>query len=134
ERRIDDILHNYPSRVLAALLRFVILPFFTRVRAPTDAALAECAQMLLEPTESRMRLVGDVWGNCNSRAVEQLEQAFDLTVKVQPLLDRIKHSGVKDWRVAHAKGAITDQQAQSIEEAHEAVARVVEVDDFPPDD
>src|SRR5690606_10201054 len=55
EKRIDDILLNYPSRPLAALLRVLILPFFTRVRPPTDAALAECAQILLDPSESRMR-------------------------------------------------------------------------------
>ena len=133
EKRIDDILHNYPSRWLAGVLRLLILPPFTRVRPPTDAAVAQCAHILLEPSESRMRLVGEVWSNCNGQAVEQLEQAFDLAVKVQPLLDQLKRSGLRDWRVAHVKGAITDQQATELQEAAEAVARVIQVDDFAAD-
>src|SRR5690606_22713538 len=55
EQRISDILDNYPSRVLAGLLRILLLPFFSRVRPPTDAALAACAELLLEPSETRMR-------------------------------------------------------------------------------
>lgn len=133
ERRVDDILHNYPSRWLGGLLRLMILPPFTRVRPPTDEALAGCARILLEPTEARMRLVGEVWSNCNGRAVEELEQAFDLAVKAQPLMDSVRRSGLKDWRVAHAKGAISDSQAQILEEAEKAVARVIEVDDFAAD-
>lgn len=133
EKRIDDILHNYPSRWLAGLLRVMLLPPLTRVRPPTDAALAACAQILLEPSEARMRLVGEVWSNCNGRAVEELEQAFDMVVKTQPLMDSLKDSGLKDWRIAHSKGAISDQQAQSLEEAEKAVARVIQVDDFAAD-
>jgi len=133
EKRIDDILLNYPSRWLAGLLRLMVLPPFTRVRPPTDAALAGCAQILLEPSEARMRLVGEVWSNCNGRAVEDLEQAFDLVVKAQALMDSLRHSGLKDWRVAHAKSAISDQQAQALEEAEKAVARVIQVDDFAAD-
>lgn len=133
EKRIDEILHNYPSRWLGILLRAMVLPFFTRVKSPTDEALAAGAHILLEPSDSRMRLVGEVWSNCNGRAVEELEQAFDLAVKAQPLLDSIKKSGLKDWRVAHEKGAISDQQAKILEEAEQAVSRVIQVDDFASD-
>lgn len=133
EKRIDDILQNYPSRWLAGLLRVLILPPFTRVRPPTDAALAQSAQILLEPSDSRMRLVGEVWSRCKGRSVDELEQAFDLTVGVQPLLDKIRQGGLKDWRVAHAKGALTDGQAQALKEAEEAVNRVIQVDDFAAD-
>ena len=130
ERRMDDILHNFPSRWLGVVLRVLVLPVFTRVRPPTDAALANGAKILLEPSDARMRLVGEVWSHCTGRAVEELEHAFDLVVKAQSLTDSIKKSGLKDWRVAHAKGAINDYQAQILEEAEEAVARVIQVDDF----
>jgi len=133
EKRFDEVLHNFPSRATAAVLRLLLLPGFARVRPPTDAATAACAQILLEPSETRARLVGAVWNTCNSPAVEQLEQAFDLVIKAQPLLDRIREGGLKDWRVAHAKGAISDQQAQTLEAAEAAVAKVIAVDDFAPD-
>jgi len=133
EKRIDDILHNFPVRWLGGVLRFLILPGFTRVRPPTDAALAAGAQILLEPNEARERLVGAVWSHCTGKAVEELELAFDRVVKAQPLADSIRQSGVRDWRVAYAKGAISESQAQALEEAEQAVARVIQVDDFAPD-
>lgn len=132
EKKIDEVLLNFPVRSLAFVLRLVTLPPGLRAKPPADAATAACAAILLEPSESRDRLVGTVWGGHNSSSVETLERAFDLVAELQPLLDRLKRSGIKDWRVAHAKGAITDEQADSLVAAETAVAAVIEVDDFDP--
>ena len=133
EKRFDDVLLNFPLRSVAFVLRAMLLPPGMRAKPPSDAATAACANILLEPSESRDRLVGAVWNSCNKPSVELLEQAFELTVAVQPLLDRLKHSGVKDWRVAHAKGAITDAQAQALQAAQAATDAVINVDDFAPE-
>lgn len=132
ENRFDEVLRNLPSRGVAVVLRAMLLPPGMRAKSPSDATTAACANILLEPSETRDRLVGTVWSRCHSSSVEQLENAFELVVAVQPLLDRIKHGGVKDWRVAHAKGAISDAQAQAIEAAEAAVSKVIGVDDFAP--
>jgi len=134
ERSIDNVLSNFPARGLALLLRVLLLPPVLRAKPPADSTTIACATILLEPSEARDRLVGAVWGQCDGRSVEQLELAFELAVEVQPLLDRLRHSGVKDWRLAHAKGAITDAQARSLEAAAAAVAAVIEVDDFPAEE
>ena len=131
EKRMDDILLNFPTRWVAVVLRILLMPPGVRATPPTDKATAACAELLLEPSETRDRLVGLVWGSCNGSSVEELENAFDLAVKAQPLLDRIRHSGVKDWRLAHAKGAITEEQAQLLQAAEDAAAKVIAVDDFP---
>lgn len=130
ERRLDEVLLNYPSRALSLALRGAVLPFFRRARPPSDEVLTACARILLEPSDARSRLVGDVWGGHNNPSVEQLEQAFELAAQAQPLLDRLKHSGLRDWRVAHEKGAIDDAQAKLLEDAEAAAAKVIEVDDF----
>lgn len=134
EQRLDDVLLNFPSRALAFVLRAITLPFPWRAKPPSDKNLMACAEILLEPSEARMRLIGDVWGGRNSAAVEQLEQAFELAAQSQPLLAQLKHSGVSDWRIAHEKGAITDEQARLLEQAEAAAAAVIEVDDFAADD
>src|SRR3546814_15388466 len=77
-------------------------------------------------------LVGAVWEGHDSPSVELLERAYELVIEAQPLLDRIKHAGLKDWRLAHEKGAITDEQAKVLEAAENVVATVIEVDDFGP--
>jgi len=134
ERRLDEVLLNYPSRALALALRLMTLPFPWRAKPPSDHTLTACAQILLEPSDPRDRLVGDAWGGHDKSSVEQLEQAFELAVQAQPLLDRLRRSGVKDWRLAHGKGAITDDQARLLESAEAAAAAVIEVDDFAADE
>lgn len=133
EKRIDDVLLNLPMRSAAWVLRALLLPPGMRAKPPSDQAVARCANILLEPSDTRDRLVGPVWEDHDSPSVEQLERAFELVVEVQPLLDRIRHAGLKDWRLAHQNGAITDAQAALLEAADEAVAAVVQVDDFAPD-
>ncbi|NYT63185.1 acyl-CoA dehydrogenase [Alcaligenaceae bacterium] len=132
EKRLDDILLNLPMRSAAWVLRALLLPPGMRARPPSDQATARCANILLEPSDTRDRLVGAVWEDHDSPSVELLERAFELVIEVQPLLDRIRHAGLKDWRLAHASGAITDVQASLLEAADAAVAAVVEVDDFAP--
>jgi acyl-CoA dehydrogenase len=134
ESRLDDVLRNYPSRTLSVTLRCAVLPFFRRAKPPSDEVLTACARILLEPSGPRNRLVGNVWGGRSHASVEQLERAFELAVQAQPLLDRLKHSGLRDWRIAHEKGAIDDDQAQLLEDAEAAAASVIEVDDFPAED
>ena len=133
EKRLDEVLQNFPGRTLAFALRVCVLPPVFRAKAAPDGTTSACAAILLEPSDTRVRLVGSVWNSCGAHSVEQLERAFELAVDAQPLLDRLKRSGVKDWRVAQAKGAISEAQAQSLEAAEAAAAEVIEVDDFAAD-
>ncbi len=130
EKRLDDVLLNLPARGASWVLRALLLPPGLRAAPPSDKTTALCADILLEPSDTRDRLVGAVWEGHDSPSVEQLERAFELVVEVQPLLDRVRHAGLKDWRLAHANGAITQAQADALEAAEKAVAAVVEVDDF----
>ncbi|MBV6306676.1 acyl-CoA dehydrogenase [Candidimonas humi] len=131
ERRLDEVLRNFPLRWLAFLLRIIVLPPVARARPPSDRDTAACAQILLEPSDARNRLVGGVWERLEARSVQTLERAFLLAVESQPLRDLVHRSGVHDWREAHAKGAISDEQAQLLQQAEEAAAQAIEVDDFP---
>jgi acyl-CoA dehydrogenase len=134
ERRLDEVLRNLPSRPYAWVLRAMLLPPGMRATDPSDTLTAVCAGMLLEPSDTRDRLVGAVWEGHDSPSVEQLERAFELVIEVEPLRDRLRHAGLADWRVAHARGAITDAQAEKLEAAEQAVAAVIEVDDFAPEE
>jgi acyl-CoA dehydrogenase len=132
DRQMDEVLQNFPSRAAALALRAMVLPPGLRAKAPSDKLVAQCANMLLEPCDTRDRLVGAVWEGHDSPSVENLERAYGLMIEAQPLLDRIRHAGLADWRVAHARGAITDTQAALLEDAERSVAQVIEVVDFAP--
>ena len=64
----------------------------------------------------------------------QLTRAFALAEAVQPLRDRLRQSGLRDWREAHRQGAITDAQAAQLEAAEASAAGVLQVDDFAPEE
>ena len=53
---------------------------------------------------------------------------------MQPLRDRLRQSGLRDWREAHRQGAITDAQAAQLEAAEASAAGVLQVDDFAPEE
>ncbi|MVW77342.1 acyl-CoA dehydrogenase [Bordetella sp. 02P26C-1] len=131
ETRFDQVLANLPQRPLAWALRAIVLPVRLN-RGPSDALTRECAELLLSPSPTRARVVADLQRGRGDDAVAQLERAFALVHAVQPLLDRLKREGVRDWRLAYQAGAITDEQAREIEAAQDAVSQVVAVDDFMP--
>ncbi len=131
ETRIDQVLANLPARPLAWLLRAMVLPVRLN-RGPSDALTRECADLLLAPSATRDRLAADLQRGDGADPVAQLERAFALVNAVQPLHDRLRREGVRDWREAHRGGAITDDQARQIQAAEQAVAQVVAVDDFAP--
>jgi len=131
ETRIDQVLANLPSRPLAWLLRVLVLPVRLN-RGPSDALTRDCADLLLAPSATRDRLAADLQRGEGTDVLAHLERAYALVNAVQPLHDRLRREGVRDWRVAHRGGAINDEQARQIEAAEAAVALVVAVDDFAP--
>lgn len=131
ETRMDQVLANLPARPLAWALRALVLPVRLN-RGPGDALTRDCADLLLAPSPTRDRLTADLQRGAGDDTLAELERAFGLVDTVQPLHDRLRREGVRDWREAHRGGAITDEQARQIEAAEAAVAKVVAVDDFAP--
>jgi len=131
EARFDQVLANLPKRPLAWLMRALVLPVRLN-RGASDALTRDCADLLLSPSPTRDRLIANLQRGEGDDVLAQLERAFGLVNAVQPLHDKLKREGVRDWREAHRAGAITDDQARQIEAAENAVRKVVAVDDFAP--
>ncbi|CUR65514.1 MULTISPECIES: acyl-CoA dehydrogenase [Achromobacter] len=138
EKRMDQVLSNLPGRPLAWALRAAILPL-RLARGPGDALTRECAELLLKPSPTHARLAADLQrsaggGQGDDDPLALLTRAFAVVDTVQPIRDRLRQSGVRDWREAHRHGAITATQAAQLEEAEAIVSRVLQVDDFAPEE
>ncbi|AMH06043.1 acyl-CoA dehydrogenase [Achromobacter xylosoxidans] len=139
EKRMDQVLSNLPGRPLAWALRAAILPL-RLAKGPDDALSRECAELLLKPSPTHVRLAADLQrvsgsgGQGDADPLALLTRAFALVDAVQPIRDRLRQSGVRDWREAHRHGAITATQAAQLEEAEAIVSRVLQVDDFAPEE
>jgi len=133
EQRLKEILDNFPNRPAAWLLRLFILPYGVVRRGPTDRQTRACAQVLLEPSAARDRLTDGVYLGGGDEAIARLERAFRLVVETQPIHDRLRKLKIADRDKALDQGLISAAQAARLEQAEQAVAAVVAVDDFAPE-
>jgi acyl-CoA dehydrogenase len=133
ENRFAEILANFPNRFVAVVLKFLVQPFGARVLGPSDRVTHQCAQLVLEPSAARDRLTPDLSHVDDDRGVARLEKAFLLVTAAEDIAKRMRAAHLHDWQDAVKKGVITKAEGEQIAAAHEAVAKVIEVDDFAPE-
>jgi acyl-CoA dehydrogenase len=133
ENRLAEILGNLPNRFVAVLLKFFLQPIGARVLGPTDRVVHECAQLILEPSAARERLTPDLSHVEDDRGVARLEKAFKLYVASEDVRKRLHAAQIHDWEEGVKKGVITQAEGEKLATAHEAVMKVIEVDDFAPE-
>ena len=130
ETTLEEVFANLPNRLAAGLLRFAILPLGPNVRGPSDALIRQCADILLAPNPTRDRLVEGCYIGGGETALGQLLHAFKLTVETQPIHDRLRKAKIKAWKLGREQGLVSDAEAARLQAADEAVAAVIDVDDF----
>jgi acyl-CoA dehydrogenase len=133
ENRIAEICANLPNRFVGLLLKFLIQPFGARVTGPSDHVVHECAQLILAPTAARARLTADLSHVDDDGGRARLEKAFLLVTGAEEISKRMHAAHLRDPAEGVKKGIITQSEADRLAEAHDAVAKVIEVDDFAPE-
>lgn len=134
EQRFVEIIANFPARPVGWMLRLFILPYGRRRHGPSDRIIRQCAEIITEPCAARERLIDNVFIGGPEEPVAKLTEAFRLTVDTQPIHDRLRKARIKDWKIAHERGLIDDAELAQLRSADEAVAQVIAVDDFAPDE
>jgi acyl-CoA dehydrogenase len=133
ELRFAEILANFPNRFVAFILKFVIQPFGAGGLGPSDRVTHLCAQLVLEPSAARDRLTPDLAHVEEDRGVARLEKAFLLVTGAEDVAKKMRAAHLHDWQQAVKQGVITQSEGEKLAAAHEAVAKVIEVDDFAPE-
>ncbi|MBO9708228.1 MAG: acyl-CoA dehydrogenase [Caulobacter sp.] len=134
EQRFDDVFANLPNRLAGWLLRAAILPLGPRRRGPPDHVTTACAELLLHPSPTRDRLIENVYVGGKDEAVGRLIDAFERVVATQPIHDRLRAQKIRHWRDAIDGGWLTREEIAALRAADAAVAEVIAVDDFAPED
>ncbi|MGX1104961.1 MULTISPECIES: acyl-CoA dehydrogenase [Bradyrhizobium] len=133
ENRFAEIFANMPNRPVAWLLKFLIQPFGARVTGPSDRVVQQCAQLVLSPSAARDRLTPDLAFVEDDGGIARLEKAFRLVTETEDAAKQLRAARLHDWKDAVKKGVITEADGEKLAAAHEAVAKVIEVDDFAPE-
>ncbi|OCR23204.1 acyl-CoA dehydrogenase [Pseudomonas syringae] len=143
ERALDELLTNFPSRVLGTVLRVVTFPFGRRHKGPSDLLDAEVAAVLGrakgDPTLEEL-LAGCYRPQGPDDAVGALQHASDLLNATAPLHKKL-HVAVKGGQLQPAAGehiidaalhagVLQPLEAEDLRAAEAARRKVIDVDDF----
>jgi acyl-CoA dehydrogenase len=143
ERALDELLSNFPSRILAGLLRVVVFPFGRRHKGPSDALDAQVASVLGrakgDPTLEEL-LAGCYRPQSADDAVGALQHASTLLSAAQPLQKKL-HLALKGGQLkpkagehiidaALQAGVLQPVEAEQLRAAEAARRKVIDVDDF----
>jgi acyl-CoA dehydrogenase len=134
ENSFAAIFANLPNRPVAWLLKFLILPLGARALGPSDALMVRCANILVEPSATRDRLTSGLYRGGGDDGLARLDRAFTWVTQTEVIRDKLKEAGERDWRRALERGLISQDEAYRLDETEKAVAAVIEVDDFAPED
>lgn len=143
ESALDELLSNFPNKVLGCLLRVIVFPFGRRHTGPSDALDAEVAAVIGrakgDPTLEEL-LAGCYRPQSAEDPVGALQHAYDLLGASHPLQKKL-HSALKSGQVKpvageHAidaalqAGVLQPAEAQTLRDAEAARRKVIDVDDF----
>jgi acyl-CoA dehydrogenase len=146
EQALDQLLSNFPSRILGSLLRVLVFPFGRRHKGPSDRLDAEVAEVMGrakgDPTLEAM-LAGCYRPQSADDPVGALQHACDLLNASQPIQQKLHHalkSGqVKPVAGEHVidtalnAGVLQPVEAETLRAVEAARRKVIDVDDFDKD-
>lgn len=143
ERALDELLTNFPNRILGGLLRVIVFPFGRRHKGPSDALDAQVAGVLGrakgDPTLEEL-LAGCYRPQNPDDAVGALQHASDLLNAAKPLHKKL-HVAYKAGQFQPAAGeplidaalnasVLQSAEAETLRAAEAARRKVIDVDDF----
>jgi acyl-CoA dehydrogenase len=148
EQRIQEaffgLLQNFPSRPVAWLLRMLVFPYGKRFRAPDDRLGHRVSRLMMEDSPTRDRLTAGMFIHAHADdpvgrlelALREVGAAEAIEAKVRGAVKAgLAHGYTVADRVGAAvrAGAISAQEAETLQR-YEALRRTcIMVDDFPPD-
>ncbi|WP_236216034.1 acyl-CoA dehydrogenase [Pseudomonas rhodesiae] len=143
ERALDELLSNFPNKVLGCLMRVIVFPFGRRHTGPSDALDAEVAAVIGrakgDPTLEEL-LAGCYRPQSAEDPVGALQHAYDLLNASHPLQKKL-HTALKSGQLKPAAGehaidaalnagVLQAAEAQTLRDAEAARRKVIDVDDF----
>jgi acyl-CoA dehydrogenase len=145
ERALDELLTNFPNKVLGCLMRVMVFPFGRRHRGPSDRLASNVAAVIGrakgDPTLEEL-LGGCYRPQSPEDSVGALQHACDLLNAAKPLQKKLNTAlrsrqvkptvGESPIDAALEAGVLQPVEAQSLREAEVARRKVIDVDDFDP--
>ncbi len=145
QNSLDELLHNFPNRIAASILRVLIFPYGKRFKKPSDHLAKQIAEMIQSPSIMRNRLTHGIYlldepNNMSSL----LDKTLEKLIACETLEKRV-HDAVHEKKVAGHTfseqidnallvGLLSSEEADKLHEADKLRRAVIAVDDFAPEE
>jgi acyl-CoA dehydrogenase len=128
------VLDNFPSRIVAWLLRASTFTFGYYRELPSDELSRACADLLLEPSATRDRLTGGIFIGGEADPVGMLDRALAMALVAEPIERKLRAAGGGDIDAGETSGTIDADEARTLREFRSLLRSVLAVDDFAPEE
>ena len=138
---MKEIFQNYPNRLLAMKLRWLIFPLGAKFMPPEDKLDTTVAKLFTENTDTRRRYLDGIFvENIATNPLGQLNDVFNLHDKLQPIYAKIKQA-IREKKIKKALGAeqinvaveadvITKAEARKLLAYDKKLMDIIHVDHF----
>ncbi|GLS05562.1 acyl-CoA dehydrogenase [Chitiniphilus shinanonensis] len=141
QEAMNGFLNNHPNRFLAWCMRRVVFPLGMSLKGPADRVGTRIARSLMEPSQSRDRLVEFMYRSQDENdSVGVLEYALKAVIETEGLESKLRRAqregqlkaitARERLQEARGKGLINDQEFAAVERARRLKREVIMVDDF----
>lgn len=141
QKRLQDILANFPNRAIALLLRALAFPFGFLFKKPKDRVLQKIASQLIDDSKMRERLAkGAYLASSEQNLMTQLQDALLKVILSEPIEKKIRAAAVEGLTIANKaqaafeKNFINEAELKQVLAAEAARQVIIAVDDFAPQD
>ena len=140
QHAIDELINNFPSKIVARVLRSVIFPLGTWLSKPSDELAHKVSQLLQTPCASRSRLgQGQYLTRDGNNIFGKLEQTLEDIINCEPIFDKVCEAINEKLPFYHlnkvadiglSKNIISVAEADLLLSAEAGRQWVIAVDDF----
>ncbi len=144
QQAIDELLTNFPNRIVGVMLRSVIFPLGCWLKKPSDTVDHQVARLLQTPNDARTRLgQGQYLTDDGDNLCGELETALVKIIACEALHDKVclavneKLPFLQLDKVAEkglASSSITQEEADLLIETEQLRLSIINVDDFNSDE
>jgi acyl-CoA dehydrogenase len=139
QESLKGVLQNFPIPGVGRVIKWIVFPYGSSYRPPSDSNGRDVADILTTENEARDRLVSGIYLSDQDDASGRVHTAFHLVLTASRAESAIRNA-LKEpvtWenhrelvQKAVESGVITEEQATTVRLAQEATRAVIEVDEF----
>jgi alkylation response protein AidB-like acyl-CoA dehydrogenase len=138
----NELLNNYPYRIIGKILKWVIFPYGTAYKRPSDKRHEYIVEQMLSPSEFRDRLTKYAYlSHQDDDLVTRLDKALSEITTVDPLLKKMQkglhNSHVipsfefsKRIQLAEQMGILNADEAKTLSEFDKLRNEIIKVNEF----